>query len=56
MTNKHTYCFIYKNIDFDICYAWIEAINQDVAKIKFKEETPECFKLMEIQETFSWKT
>lgn len=55
MSNKHTYCFIYNDINYNICYIWIEAINLDVAKIKFKDEAEDCFKLLEIQETFNWQ-
>ena len=54
LRTKHTYCFRYFNIDKDICYVWIEALNPDVAYIKFKEECPECFKMIDMNETFNW--
>ena len=54
MATKHTYCFTYKDIDFDICYIWIEAINEDVARIKFNEEATDALRLLSIRETFNW--
>ena len=50
-----TFCFIYSDIDRNTCYFWIEALNLEVAKLKFKEEVPEYFKILDIQETFTWK-
>lgn len=54
MEQKHTYCFRYYNINKDICYVWIEARNLDIANVKFKEQCPDCFKPIDVNETFNW--
>lgn len=54
MTKKHTYCFRYYNIDRDICYTWIEAPNLSVAKTLFDEQHRDCFKPIDVNETFNW--
>lgn len=51
----HTYCFKYKNKYYKICYVWIEAINEDVALIKFNEECTDSVKILSIEQTFNWK-
>ena len=55
MAQRHTYCFRYKNKYYKICYIWIEAINEDVAKLKFEQECTDCIKLIDIKETFNWQ-
>ena len=54
MEQKHTYCFRYYNIHKDICYVWIEARNLSIANVKFKEQCPDCFKPIDVNETFNW--
>ena len=54
MSKKHTYCFRYKDIKGNLCFIWIESFSLDGAKIKFNYEATDCFKLIDIQETFNW--
>ena len=54
MANKRTFCFRYKDIDNNLCFIWIEAFSLDGAKIRFNQEATDCFKLIDIQETFNW--
>ena len=54
MAKKHTYCFRYKDINYKLCFIWIEAFSLDGAKIKFEYEAPDCFKLIDVRETFNW--
>lgn len=54
MTNKHTYCFKYRTIFFEICFAWFEAPCVEAAKEIFEEECDDCFKLESVTETFNW--
>lgn len=51
---KHTWCFEYLNVFNEHCYDWIEAINIDAAKIKFKEEDDDFKKMIRIYETNNW--
>lgn len=54
MIRKHTYCFRYRDLDRNICYAWIEAISEGAAKLKFENEVSDCVSVLEIRETFNW--
>lgn len=55
MVKKHTYCFRYYNINRDICYAWVEAPSIAAAKIIFDEQYKDCFRPIDVNETFNWK-
>jgi len=57
MARIKTYCFKYKNIDYDIVYTWIEAVSKEAAKRIFSDdvETQDCLKIIDIYETFTWQ-